>query len=128
MIRRPPRSTRTDTLFPYTTLFRSVVGAGKIQLLRQLLQIDGGLAQALQLFLDHGLALRDSLLQLDGIEPGAHLGARTRTGQDAQLRIEPVARRSAALAGSALQRLAGGPPGQKWTPLPAHPAPPPAHP
>src|SRR3546814_20326684 len=26
MIRRPPRSTRTDTLFPYTTLFRSVNG------------------------------------------------------------------------------------------------------
>src|SRR3546814_1073072 len=25
MIRRPPRSTRTDTLFPYTTLFRSAV-------------------------------------------------------------------------------------------------------
>src|SRR3546814_12339855 len=36
MIRRPPRSTRTDTLFPYTTLFRSDYfegsskGAGKI--------------------------------------------------------------------------------------------------
>src|SRR3546814_14707316 len=32
MIRRPPRSTRTDTLFPYTTLFRSllIVGAGAI--------------------------------------------------------------------------------------------------
>src|SRR3546814_8936523 len=28
MIRRPPRSTRTDTLFPYTTLFRSAGGAG----------------------------------------------------------------------------------------------------
>src|SRR3546814_17550567 len=28
MIRRPPRSTRTDTLFPYTTLFRSVTKAG----------------------------------------------------------------------------------------------------
>src|SRR3546814_14918086 len=27
MIRRPPRSTRTDTLFPYTTLFRSNSGA-----------------------------------------------------------------------------------------------------
>src|SRR3546814_4020949 len=27
MIRRPPRSTRTDTLFPYTTLFRSFEGA-----------------------------------------------------------------------------------------------------
>src|SRR3546814_14471905 len=26
MIRRPPRSTRTDTLFPYTTLFRSYFG------------------------------------------------------------------------------------------------------
>src|SRR3546814_8377815 len=26
MIRRPPRSTRTDTLFPYTTLFRSDTG------------------------------------------------------------------------------------------------------
>src|SRR3546814_7705428 len=25
MIRRPPRSTRTDTLFPYTTLFRSPI-------------------------------------------------------------------------------------------------------
>src|SRR3546814_10001070 len=25
MIRRPPRSTRTDTLFPYTTLFRAVI-------------------------------------------------------------------------------------------------------
>src|SRR3546814_14606412 len=29
MIRRPPRSTRTDTLFPYTTLFRSVPHAGR---------------------------------------------------------------------------------------------------
>src|SRR3546814_4552528 len=40
MIRRPPRSTRTDTLFPYTTLFRSdplpagVVQAGDLLLLR----------------------------------------------------------------------------------------------
>src|SRR3546814_14216814 len=29
MIRRPPRSTRTDTLFPYTTLFRSRLMQGK---------------------------------------------------------------------------------------------------
>src|SRR3546814_940954 len=28
MIRRPPRSTRTDTLFPYTTLFRSYLSSG----------------------------------------------------------------------------------------------------
>src|SRR3546814_1484890 len=31
MIRRPPRSTRTDTLFPYTTLFRAeIVGVGRV--------------------------------------------------------------------------------------------------
>src|SRR3546814_2646826 len=29
MIRRPPRSTRTDTLFPYTTLFRSLAATAK---------------------------------------------------------------------------------------------------
>src|SRR3546814_4476834 len=29
MIRRPPRSTRTDTLFPYTTLFRSLRRGGR---------------------------------------------------------------------------------------------------
>src|SRR3546814_17198532 len=36
MIRRPPRSTRTDTLFPYTTLFRSIVevDAGRVLPLR----------------------------------------------------------------------------------------------
>src|SRR3546814_6351764 len=30
MIRRPPRSKRTDTLFPYTTLFRSRTSPGRI--------------------------------------------------------------------------------------------------
>src|SRR3546814_3692142 len=30
MIRRPPRSTRTDTLFPYTTLFRSTFSSGRL--------------------------------------------------------------------------------------------------
>src|SRR3546814_13574888 len=40
MIRRPPRSTRTDTLFPYTSLFRSLppaaIAAQPLQQLRQL--------------------------------------------------------------------------------------------
>src|SRR3546814_994168 len=31
MIRRPPRSTRTDTLFPYTTLFRSLERTGPLK-------------------------------------------------------------------------------------------------
>src|SRR3546814_13862107 len=37
MIRQPPRSTRTDTLFPYTTLFRSVdlCLIGRLDLLRR---------------------------------------------------------------------------------------------
>src|SRR3546814_12615866 len=40
MIRRPPRSTRTDTLFPYTTLFRSGQCAGAD--LAQVLKFDAG--------------------------------------------------------------------------------------
>src|SRR3546814_10201055 len=39
MIRRPPRSTRTDTLFPYTTLFRSPTKpATKGRMMRKLLR------------------------------------------------------------------------------------------
>src|SRR3546814_16838140 len=37
MIRRPPRSTRTDTLFPYTTLFRSIARTFRRDDRRQLL-------------------------------------------------------------------------------------------
>src|SRR3546814_10334595 len=33
LIRRPPRSTRTDTLFPYTTLFRSIARAADMRTL-----------------------------------------------------------------------------------------------
>src|SRR3546814_2345103 len=35
MIRRPPRSTRTDTLFPYTTLFRSIVKKANVGMMLQ---------------------------------------------------------------------------------------------
>src|SRR3546814_15444789 len=50
MIRRPPRSTRTDTLFPYTTLFRSVysgeaglaIGGGVESMSRVPMASDGG--------------------------------------------------------------------------------------
>src|SRR3546814_10287603 len=42
MIRRPPRSTRTDTLFPYTTLFRSI----QLDDLRQQIEQDVRLAVA----------------------------------------------------------------------------------
>src|SRR3546814_3600326 len=39
MIRRPPRSTRTDTLFPYTTLFRSEQDIGGVDLQELLLRM-----------------------------------------------------------------------------------------
>src|SRR3546814_4957304 len=47
MIRRPPRSTRTDTLFPYTTLFRSH---------------------------QHGLCLRVGIKLIDGRHNGSRIG------------------------------------------------------
>src|SRR3546814_14665352 len=48
MIRRPPRSTRTYTLFPYTTLFRSR-GAATIAVT---LQVDHDLDQEARIFVD----------------------------------------------------------------------------
>src|SRR3546814_11632355 len=44
MIRRPPRSTRTDTLFPYTTLFRSLglVGAALAQIGQEVFALRAG--------------------------------------------------------------------------------------
>src|SRR3546814_8704639 len=66
MIRRPPRSTRTDTLFPYTTLFRSGQHdvAAVFQQPRQAIKC---LASH-----DHGRALRQRLetLQVSGQVPG----------------------------------------------------------
>src|SRR3546814_9718913 len=50
MIRRPPRSTRTDTLFPYTTLFRSLAANPQVALLfhwkslRRQIRIEGPVA------------------------------------------------------------------------------------
>src|SRR3546814_3654019 len=40
MIRRPPRSTRTDTLFPYTTLFRSNLKGAQAQVAAQQALVD----------------------------------------------------------------------------------------
>src|SRR3546814_4515864 len=59
MIRRPPRSTRTDTLFPYTTLFRSdgVAEAGRGQPADPLaVAVDGLAAQQHEVGVVHGEA------------------------------------------------------------------------
>src|SRR3546814_5169894 len=55
MIRRPPRSTRTDTLFPYTTLFRS----SQYEEMRSVLHLNVPLVAAMAP--DHPLARRQSL-------------------------------------------------------------------
>src|SRR3546814_8336793 len=56
MIRRPPRSTRTDTLFPYTTLFRSNAGTQEFGAGRDLLQ-DRGLIEVAVLLVEPGEVL-----------------------------------------------------------------------
>src|SRR3546814_18701834 len=53
MIRRPPRATRTDTLFPYTTLFRSKRGLPSEMALLNLFDPETGMPVAL---LDAGLS------------------------------------------------------------------------
>src|SRR3546814_13952616 len=49
MIRRPPRATRTDTLFPYTTLFRSGAAPAHLRLARMHRPDLAGKAQAVAL-------------------------------------------------------------------------------
>src|SRR3546814_1593082 len=75
MIRRPPRSTRTDTLFPYTTLFLS------------------GMA-------DHQpLRMRHVLLHVGGLQPrgggadeGGHRRRRVDLPEDLLLELQPLGR------------------------------------
>src|SRR3546814_12094914 len=59
MIRRPPRSTRTDTLFPYTTLFRSLPIRQREAANRNAVVLVGDASGTQRsTYLSHGLALR----------------------------------------------------------------------
>src|SRR3546814_16856178 len=85
MLRRPPRSTRTDTLFPYTTLFRS----------GHLGQLDGG---------GEGGHRPQGQGTLPAAAPGAHR-ARPRAGAEGPAAAHlPRARRCAALRQGGLHR------------------------
>src|SRR3546814_2218680 len=80
MIRRPPRSTRTDTLFPYTTLFRSgkavalvankcegraaEAGLGEAYAL--------GLGQAIPISAEHGLGMSDLYDVINAVRSEEH--------------------------------------------------------
>src|SRR3546814_6614812 len=63
------------------------------------------------------------MLQLNGIEPGPHFGARTRAGQKTQLRIEPVARRPTRFRGNYFNGLSRGQARQQRHHLPIDPGP-----
>src|SRR3546814_5361984 len=87
MIRRPPRSTRTDTLFPYTTLFRSDVARGGIQA-RAAAVGAGALADVLRQFLAHrgrfGLPVAALQVRHDALELVLALGAAAGVGEVAE--------------------------------------------
>ncbi|WP_238361252.1 hypothetical protein [Burkholderia thailandensis] len=76
------------------------------ELRREVLEIHRRLALALQRLFDERATVRDVLLLIDRVEPRAHLLARARAAQIAELRIEPVARRAALLHRDDLDRLA----------------------
>src|SRR3546814_969561 len=68
MLRRPPRSTRTDTLFPSTTLFRSFFGGSTGVIYRQFsITIVSAMALSVLVALILSPALTSTLLK-----PGAH--------------------------------------------------------
>src|SRR3546814_3094569 len=81
MIRRPPRSTRTDTLFPYTTLFRS-------------LRAGDGIAQAARRFVDG----QD---RHAGGSAGGCRGARAGAPDHGRLNLRPIIERAPLRSGAA---------------------------
>src|SRR3546814_10512110 len=70
MIRRPPRSKRTDTLFPYTTLFRSRPAEGTDAAAEERADIGGNEARKIERIVD-ALVLRD-LADVVAIVGGRH--------------------------------------------------------
>src|SRR3546814_19003399 len=102
MIRLPPRSTRTDTLFPYTTLFRSI-GIAKDQqerIFQAFQQIDGSISR-------HyggtglGLAITRQLVEV----LGGHVTVDSELGNGATFTVRlPVEAASAASAQALLPR------------------------
>src|SRR3546814_3880097 len=69
MIRRPPRSTRTDTLFPYTTLFRSCIELPDALLAQPCVSADPDA---------HHSAQRDCERKLEQSRPGRDLASAVR--------------------------------------------------
>src|SRR3546814_14654570 len=83
VIRRPPRSTRTDTLFPYTTLFRSEAGDGDTR--------GGAVARGTLALDDSGGGTLEGLeviwRQVPKVRGRGHYGHRLLFGRDGKLWI-----------------------------------------
>src|SRR3546814_11258495 len=93
--RRPPRSTRTDTLFPYTTLFRSVQEGGEETAVRRdSLDIDGKMIAAR---LERDISGEVSLdtvdsLQCEACREGAVVAALRIAGKGEACRLSQIGR------------------------------------
>src|SRR3546814_9022395 len=93
MIRRPPRSTRTDTLFPYTTLFRSHGNAPERSRRRALEACSGRVRDARELddVVARGLLFGARLLEHFGGGVHAAAAAGTAAGAHGELGQAPAA-------------------------------------
>src|SRR3546814_10063083 len=103
MIRRPPRSTRTDTLFPYTTLFRSAAADRQAWIddeARDIMRGDAGAARFLE-EIENGEHHAEAARLIGGRQEAG----RRRAGPIAEPPIEPHSRPVA----QADQRIAQGP-------------------
>src|SRR3546814_8496666 len=113
MIRRPPRSTRTDTLFPYTTLFRSDIIEGQGSLLHpayagvSLALLHGSQPDVIVVCHEHGrervLGYPD--LVLPGIEETIDLALRLGRRTNPSIRCAGVSLNTATLEPAHAQRV-----------------------
>src|SRR3546814_5961868 len=73
MIRRPPRSTRTDTLFPYTTLFRSEEDYEKDEKSKSINLTEDGTEHVERLLEDAGLLQGNNLYDIENTQVVHHV-------------------------------------------------------
>src|SRR3546814_18206388 len=96
MIRRPPRSTRTDKLLPYTTLFRSLLGTGFTHLPGQLATlcmtavVPGLVPTAFTHLMQERPALGTQRLSSRDLFPGPNTPDHSLVGRSAALRSRPA--------------------------------------
>src|SRR3546814_9285244 len=81
MRRRPPRSTRTDTLFPYTTLFRSRGAEDPVAQLRRKIRRRRDLDDLLALTLDAAFALPEVADGAGAVADHLHLRSEEHTSE-----------------------------------------------